>query len=271
MEFLKKRFFKIYIPYIIVVAISALLPWMYDATDTIYAFLSHLFLFKMVVPKYEGSFGNQLWFISTIIQFYLFFIPMCHFKERNEKVFLPVCFGTSILWWIFAFLLNKTDIRTWNSFFLQYIWEFALGMHMAGKNYEGNTVLIKKSHLVIGAVLGIGIQTAMALAEPKLHVFNDVPAFFGYICLSLLLYNIPVVKRLCIELSAYSYEIYLVHILIFKTGFFWLGPEKVISQIVVGTGLFFVSMIIAYGYKQFISKGKYVLQNHIGRLPMCKE
>ena len=36
----------------------------------------------MFIPKYEESFGIQFWFISTIIQFYLLFIPMCKLKEK---------------------------------------------------------------------------------------------------------------------------------------------------------------------------------------------
>ena len=32
-----------------------------------------MFLFKMFVPSLECAFGGQMWFVSTIIQFYLFY------------------------------------------------------------------------------------------------------------------------------------------------------------------------------------------------------
>lgn len=59
-EFLKKKFIKIYIPYIIIVFISFLLPWMYTGSERFVALLSHIFLFKMFVSRFEVSFGMQL-------------------------------------------------------------------------------------------------------------------------------------------------------------------------------------------------------------------
>ena len=40
-QFIKRRFLKIYIPYIIVVLVSAMIPFMYDRSDRIIALLSH--------------------------------------------------------------------------------------------------------------------------------------------------------------------------------------------------------------------------------------
>ena len=70
LDFLRRRFIKIFIPYIIVVAITALSPFLYDG-NRLDAFLSHLLLFKMFIPQYEESFGVQFWYISTLFQFYL--------------------------------------------------------------------------------------------------------------------------------------------------------------------------------------------------------
>ena len=79
-EFLKKRFFKVYIPYIVVVSISTLLPYMYDG-NRLGAWFSHVFLYKMFVPVYEESFG-PFWFISTLFQFYFLFVPLVRLKEN---------------------------------------------------------------------------------------------------------------------------------------------------------------------------------------------
>ena len=133
MEFLKKRFVKIYVPYILVVLVSFCLPWMYEGDDRVMALLSHVFLFKMFVPRYESSFGTQFWFMSTLIQFYLVFIPMCILKEKinDNRKFFGIFMFVSVIWWIVCYALGVSDERVWSSFFLQYIWEFALGMVLA--------------------------------------------------------------------------------------------------------------------------------------------
>lgn len=124
-QFLKKRFVKIYIPYLIVVLVSFFVPWMYSGDDRIAALLSHVFLYKMFIPKYESSFGIHFWFVSTIIQFYIVFIPLCLLKSKlkRKEIFALICLLISICWWVFCYIYGVTEIRVWSSSFLQYIWE----------------------------------------------------------------------------------------------------------------------------------------------------
>ena len=81
-EFLKKRFLKIYIPYIIIILISFFIPFLYIDSDRLVALLSHIFLFKMFDEHLISSFGGQFWFVSMIIQFYLFFYLLFKISER---------------------------------------------------------------------------------------------------------------------------------------------------------------------------------------------
>ena len=71
-QFLKRRFSKVYIPYFIVVIISALYFGLVCDKDVLNPLLSSVFLYKMFVPSLECAFGGQMWFVSTIIHFYLF-------------------------------------------------------------------------------------------------------------------------------------------------------------------------------------------------------
>lgn len=71
-QFLKRRFSKVYIPYLIVVIISALYFGLVCGQDVLNPLLSSVFLYKMFVPSLECAFGGQMWFVSTIIQIYLF-------------------------------------------------------------------------------------------------------------------------------------------------------------------------------------------------------
>ena len=69
-DFLKRRFGRVYWPMAIVCLCTAC--WMmYQGRDFLMPFLGNLLLFKMFVPELESSMGGQMWFISTIIQFYL--------------------------------------------------------------------------------------------------------------------------------------------------------------------------------------------------------
>ncbi|HBC2778135.1 TPA: acyltransferase family protein [Enterococcus faecium] len=56
-EFLQKRFIKIYIPYIIVITVSVLLPYMTQDLNAAKVYLSHVLLFKIFLPVYEESLG----------------------------------------------------------------------------------------------------------------------------------------------------------------------------------------------------------------------
>lgn len=254
-EFIKQRWTKIYIPYIIVVFISFLCPWMYLGNDRLSAFLSHIFLYKMFIPKYEESFGIQFWFISTIIQFYLLFIPMCKLKEKidNNKLFLSMGLLISVFWWIICYVLNVSDIRVWNSFCLQYIWEFSFGMVLADELKKGKIYKIYILQLFFVAVVGLGLQAGLAMYSDKFKLFNDIPALFGYSALSLLLMNIKLIKKVCVIISKFSYELFLIHILVFKTVFQIIQFNSLTMQIIEALIAFILSLICAFIYNRLIN------------------
>ena len=82
-EFLKRRFGKIYLPYMLIVILSAAMPFLYTGSDRLLALLSHGLLFKMFIPRYISSFGAHFWFVSTIFQFYFVF-PLLERLRRRE-------------------------------------------------------------------------------------------------------------------------------------------------------------------------------------------
>lgn len=80
--FLRKRFGRIYWPMAVVCIATAL--WMlYQGKDVLMPLLGNLFLFKMFVPSLESSMGGQMWFISTIIQFYIAWPLIVKLKKIN--------------------------------------------------------------------------------------------------------------------------------------------------------------------------------------------
>lgn len=257
-EFIKSRFNKLYIPYIIIVAISFFVPWMYyDDSDRFVAFLSHVFLFKMFVPKYEGSFGGQLWFMSTIIQFYLVFIPLCHLKKKikNTKAFLLLGGIISVFWWVLMAVTGKSEIRIWGSFFLQYLWEFCLGMAVAEYMMNHDEIRLSAPSLIIIAFAGIGLSALAEFGGKVFNVFNDIPALFGYGSLALLIYYFKFLNKGILAISKFSYEWFLVHNLVFLTAF-RIHAESLLSQCVVGFAALIMSVLAAWGYSMLFKIGK---------------
>ena len=67
---LKKRFTRIYMPMAVLCVATAV--WMACmGREWFMPLWGNLLLFKMFVPELESSMGGQMWFVSTIIQFYL--------------------------------------------------------------------------------------------------------------------------------------------------------------------------------------------------------
>lgn len=250
-EFIKKRFFKIYIPYIIVVAISACLPFMFDG-DRIKALLSHVFLYKMFSTTYEDSFG-VFWYLSTLFQFYFIFIPLVKLKSacKNGKLFLFVSLAISVFWWIFTAYTGLADERIWGSFFLQYLWEFSLGMIVA--DYLNHEIEIKTNRrmLFLIFVLGIGMAGLAKLVGGIMTTFNDPFAVFGYGAFALLLYSFhsKLIDSMVYAISKISFELYLVHILIFCTIKYVVGNWWIAAAISLP-----VSVIVAYVYNRMLKK-----------------
>ncbi len=70
-EFLKRRFSKVWIPYAIVVLLWGLWLLVSKEEFPLREVASHLLLFKMFSTELDTSLCYPYWFISTIVQFYL--------------------------------------------------------------------------------------------------------------------------------------------------------------------------------------------------------
>ncbi|WP_280515560.1 acyltransferase family protein [Lactobacillus nasalidis] len=255
-EFMRKRFGKIYIPYILIVIISFFLPWMYMGSDRFAALLSHIFLFKMFVPKYEGSFGIQLWYLSTQFQFYFVFVLLCKIRDKlDARQFIVGSMIISLSWSCLVTVMGFGDERVLNSFFLQFLWEFCFGMEVAKLLKSGRKLEFKKWPLFIIAIIGISLEGLISLKFLSLKSLNDIPAFFGYISLAMWLYAVlgQDTKKAWKPICKYSYEWYLVHVLVFTT-IFMIGFQGLGRQLVLGLIALIVSYVVAVGYWQLIHK-----------------
>lgn len=161
--FLKKRFTRIYMPMAVLCVATAV--WMACmGREWFMPLLGNLLLFKMFVPELESSMGGQMWFVSTIIQFYLAW-PLI-VKLFNTRGGVKLALIVSLLWSTTVGLLGYAEERVWNSFFLQYLWEFCLGMKMA-EIYHGNPKALEVPRwkcLLPLCMAGVGVTGIMGFA-----------------------------------------------------------------------------------------------------------
>lgn len=223
-NFLKRRFIKVYVPYILIILLSASIPFYYSSGNKLLELSSHIFLFKMFVESLEGSLGYQMWFISTIIQFYLLWPLIIHLFPKENKwkgVFSSLII--SLLWSTFTTIIGINDQRIWNSFFLQYLWEFVLGMKLAELYYKHpeNIKIPSLKLLIFTACIGIILTGITGIKGGWFKVFNDIPSLMGYLSLLLITYKIfpRMWRRFIFFTNKISYEWYLVHVLIFTCCF----------------------------------------------------
>lgn len=221
LEFIKKRFLKIYLPYIAVVIILFLIPFTFEGEfyERLIALTSHIFLFKMFIPSLEGSFSYPLWYMSTLFQFYLLFIVLYNFKKKiGKRNFLVVCVIISVFWWLFVGYTGLSEERVWGSFFLQYLWEFALGMYIAERLNSGENIKLKKNWLALIGIGGLVVGGVLGIKGGMLKAFNDFFLAFGYGAMALLISEfVKIYNIVCIKVNNISYELYLVHATCFST------------------------------------------------------
>ena len=236
MAFYQRRLTKIWVPYVLALSISLLLafyPGLFEQGRR--EWLAGISGYQMFSEHDIQGFGGHFWFISTILQFYLVFPWL---KKGLERMSSPLRFaGTalliSLLWWCTVYLLDKGHLRIWNSFFLQFLWEFALGMALA-KVMQNDPLprwfqLLKKQWTpehwwkwAAGGILGVLMMALLVLKGGKIGpIFNDVPALAGYGMLTVSVWLagmrfFPKLNDFFIQTGDFSYSLYLTHVIVLE-------------------------------------------------------
>ena len=229
--FIKRKFAKIYIPYILVVSITALISLvlpLFPADG--YAFWGHVLLFKLFDPNIMSTYGYQFWFISTLFQFYLLF-PLLFklFQRMPTKSWLGLVCLLSGGWIVFTLSLGEAENRVFNGAFFTYLWEFGLGMSLA-KQAHSTRKLPNPSNglLLITASIGLMLYAAIGFSgHPNWRATNDLFALTGYTALAWLLYRLggSQIRRLFLRINSWGYPLFLLHMLLLEAAKHFAGNQ----------------------------------------------
>lgn len=101
-DFIKRRMLKVYLPYLFIIIVS-FFYFGHSVSSYDWSLLgSHVFQYKMFIERYENSWG-QMWFVSTIIQFYLCWPLIVFFSKK--KIFTPHSLNNQLImgnWGLYA-------------------------------------------------------------------------------------------------------------------------------------------------------------------------
>ncbi|MBN8683349.1 MAG: acyltransferase [Chitinophagales bacterium] len=230
--FYKRRFLKIWLPFVIALSLS----WAAAAAwglfpDGWQAWLAGAALYQMFSAEWMESFGGHFWFVSTILQFYLIY-PLLDWslkKAARSWHFVAAALLLSLAWWLLVWMYDKGAYRNWNSFFLQFLWEFALGMALAQQFRLGNTPFAFLQQrwgwsfplAVAGLALTVILQRFAGVTG---KIFNDIPILLAYSALCYGVFRVlktwaPLLLRFLLWISGISFALYLTHILVLEIWF----------------------------------------------------
>lgn len=256
MQFLKHRARKTYLPYIAVVIVIALFPYSYYYNDRIIALLSHIFLFKMFVPRYIGSFG-PFWFMSTIFEFYLLFYGFVWIKEhvKNDIVLLAVMSAISFAWCVASYKLWEPMGDIFGTVFWLYGWEFVLGMIAADRLVRNGTLYITWGAFIIC----FAVCFAVAYMNRKLNMIsyiNEIPSTCCLLILFTLLWavfkEVKPVRRLIEWLGSISFEWYLTHMFFIDILLKIIHPKGFPQEVAFCCAATPLSVLVAYLYHRCV-------------------
>jgi peptidoglycan/LPS O-acetylase OafA/YrhL len=215
----------------------------------------HVFLYKMFDEQIIGSYGYQLWFMSTLFQFYLVFYILVNLENYlSKRLFLFLSVIISLMWALIVWCLGKEDQRIWNSFFLQYIWEFVLGMVLAGWLKEGKLKQnFRAVHFLLPGIIFCGLYAWMGMKGGAAgHLFNDYFALLGYSSIAIFLYKIlphSWVKGM-VWIGTFSFALYLWHMLILEIVKYLSGDAIAIYHLAI---ILIISVAVSYWYNKWFT------------------
>ena len=260
-DFIKKRFVKVYLPYILVIFVCALVPYTYWKNGRLAALLSHVFLYKMFVPKYIQSFGPY-WFMSSIFQYYLLFYGLMKMKNKvnNTGLFLSIWVVISLIWSLLGGLFPQyKEMLGWvyDAFLPLHGVIFVLGMLCAESLYQNKAFSITAKHLLL-ACIAISILLIL-LHGIEMYTLKEILWDVMLLCLFTIAWIIcgNTIRKLGAWIGSISFEWYLTHMLILEGCYRFIKPIGLTNEVLfAGAGLA-ITIFAAWLYHLFVKRVLY--------------
>lgn len=169
-------------------------------------------------------------------------------------MFFWIGMSISVVWWIILLILNRGEERIWNVFFLQYLWEFMLGMIVAYKVYNGSSYKIRLRTIITMAAIGISVEGITGAVGGILRSFSDLFCSMGFLSIIAIIYllDIKFINRSLIKISNISYEIYLLHWLVLSVAFRYIHFNDLVGQFLFGLLAIFICLGLAMIYLRLL-------------------
>lgn len=257
-KFWKNKFFKLYLPYIVVVLIFFIFNLIFKAGEMGFLDLAYYVTATQAFNNNVGPIAH-LWFMSYIFLFYLLLPILEKFDFSKDKYF----YIKLILIIIGLQLFQFTNIINVN---ITYLALFMAGYYFSRRKFKHNIktdnykILLALSS--VGCLIGIPVQIYLeklnldGILLKFFYIYHDyIHAFLGITLTLIMLKVLPSIKNKVIDyLSGLSFHIYLVH-QIFILGVFSLLNIKygIILSIAV---IFALSNILYFIFKYINSKVK---------------
>ena len=250
---------KVYLPYILIIFVCALVPYTYADDDRFAALLSHVFLYKMFVPKYCQSFGPY-WFMSSIFQYYLLFYAIIKLKDKvnNNKRFLLIWIVISLVWsilaWCFPLIREKLDWVFDTCIFL-HGWVFAWGLLTAELLHQKKVVFVTVKNLLLTTCISM-VVTLIATYGTDIQYLKEIPRGVFLMCFATIAWAIcgEAIQRFIVWCGSFSFEWYLTHMLILEGIFRLTNPVSLKNQLIFCGSGFIITAFAAWLYHQFVKR-----------------
>jgi peptidoglycan/LPS O-acetylase OafA/YrhL len=165
------------------------------------------------------------------------------------------------LWTGLVIGLGKETIRVWNSFFLRYLWEFAIGMVIASefkRNDYQLKISIKTSYILIIGLVNCALYAGLALKGGEIgKMTNDIPALIGYSSLAIWIYfvGVKVINSFFLYTGKISYSMYLLHSLIQMIVLYYIGNINIYLALIIALiSVYIIADLFQKNLNYFYSK-----------------
>lgn len=256
-NFYKKRFLTIIIPYLIF-SLVYIVVFRISEIKNVGSAISFLINFNS---------NDILWYIALVLQMYLFYPLICYFYSYIRKLSISnfiVSVASLTVVYIYSFTTYNLNLYWFfgNLGFIYYVGFFLLGIYF-NDHSEEIQIYVKnvKSYLPIICVILIFILTAIASipylnASLGTNIYPDVPEFGSihkfseFIALTLtILFIYYILNRYDLKseylekIGNHSFGIYFLHILIIPINFLLFGFLNITREKIMFYPIYFILML----------------------------